>query len=486
MKINRRDFLLGATALPLLPFPFSFKQAKAAVGGGDNLYLVFNPLRNVEDGELNEYVTMAQLEKLLAEMKVPNGSTVIATGLRSGVAGQEYDLPGELALKWDLGSPWHGKVTHHLDSSPVPLSKEDPIVAGMFGVLNPATAHTFEVGDAKLQGSVLWTFSEDETVKEPFGIGFHNGFQDVDHGLTNALYLCSREAKAGEFREDYWRSRMSQYMPNLQDDTIWNNFTSSIGKSWVESQWIPYMKKQGWVGAAIILEGSMMNPALFHMLEVKNRTSPQQPAFQIGKGTHTALKIRFGREVRQFVEPGESSWTAVGFLWDTGTPEMQAWEQTSDVFGHDFHIHGARNDGTRLGHMLFSMLGSGNLKVSLYPLQYKNNENAFIFNNDLSLVPQSLSQTQSGLSIQVHNDGENFSRNVKVRLKGGFGKETVVIPTMAPKEKRVVIFNGQEGRNPSGKRIIEVDPDGDFLEGGKGRENNKLVVKSDLSWEWDF
>lgn len=475
IMINRRHFL---TTLGMVPFLGNRLEAIEKWGRKENFYFLFNNLRDVEDGELKEFTTIETIEKIFEREGIPKGSTVIATGLRSGTVENPYEYPGELALHWKYGSPWNGKVTHKVDASPVAFDKKDPVVTAMVGVLQENTAHHFVIDDPKRAGTSLWTFYKDDTVKTIFKKGLHNAFSDVDGGAANDIFKFSQrdyESKAN------WRKKLEKHFPNLSQNLYWQNLESTVDQGVLEKEWMPYIKAQGWPGAAIILRGSFMNILQFHFREVKHQIGVSDPAFAFGKGTHGPLNIRFGREVRPFTEPGESEWTMMGFLWNFDHPThgdaMKVWEKASDVFGHPFHVHGFRNDGSRMGHTLFAQLGTGKLNVSLYPLGYNTNQDAFFFNNDLKVVPKSFQQLPTGLSVQIQNDGENFNKDIVIRLEAGNQKEDVVLPLLKPHEVATVMFSGNIGKNTSAKRKVTLDPTPDFNEGGKGASNNRLAVE---------
>jgi hypothetical protein len=500
MKINRRDFLknLGMTYLfgLLGSLPFFRRVANASSQGiakltrfrtriGQNIFMAFNNIKNPEDGESDEFTTIRSVQEVLKRMEVPTGTSVIGIGARTGGPNAPYASPGEMGYLWKVGDEWNAKVTHHVDASPVPLHLDDPIIVSQVGVLYESTAHHFEINDPSLEGSVLWTLYNDDTGSKTLDVGMHNLFSDVDGGLLEQIYKSSQKAteKPEGWASSRDRSQLQKFMPRLSNDRVWNNFSATLGKTFVHTRWREYVREQRWPGAAVVLKGSMQNVTQFHLREWV-RKSPQEPEFEIGKGTHTFLKIKAGREARPFITKEEGAWTMVGFIWDLDSqrsnPAMNVYRDFSDIFGQDFHIHGFKNDGSVGGHTLCALLGSGKLSVSLYPLSFDKNESAFLFNNDLKWVPDSVVQSSAGLSAIVHNDGENWVRNVSLQLsrKNGLGSyvdtEKQVLSLLKPGERRRVQFKGKAATIANAKRRLWVDREGHFLEGGSGAQNNRL------------
>jgi len=498
-NLDRRSFLgMTAAASTAMLVPSWIKAFAAGTvqiatpspeaGFAENLYWAFLPILSPEHGESDEFTTIANIERLLTEHGVPVGTTVIGIGARSGTVDDVYGAPGEMGYVWTFGEPWQGHVTNVKDASPVPLGKDDPIIVTQVGVLAEDTAHRFEIDDPSLAGSVLWTFYEDETVQTVLHRGLHNSFSDVDGGATETLFHYAQAARS---YPDDWanakaRRRLAAYFPNLWDDAVWENFQATFGMDILHQQWLPYIRQQGWQGAAVVLRGSFMNVNQFHLREW-NAKSPQDPEWELFKGTHTLLKVRYGREVRPYVDPESAEWTKVGFIWDMAradaTPSMEYWQHVSDIFGHPFHIHGFRDDGAHGGHTLCCALGAtGKLSVALYPLRFAAGESAVLFNNDLQVVAESLVGTADGLRVTCRNNGENFARNVRVDLQemGGRDSESITLPLVGPRQDCVVEFKSALARSRTKDRAICVDVPGHFIEGGAGKKNNVLRFDGDL------
>lgn len=496
MKYSRRNFLQtiffgsGFLFLPWLSIKNVLAKSKKfflekfpQADGKKNIFMAFNNIKDPENGESDEYSTIRQLHKILEELKVPPGASVIGIGARSGTPEDVFGAPGEMGYLWRVGTSWDGVVTDHRDASGVPLGLDDPMVVTQVGVLHESTAHHLEYNDASQEGRVLWTFYNDETGKPELGLGMHNIFEDVDGGLLDAIYKTSREAlkKPNSWASSRVRKKLAHFIPDLNKDAVWNNFADSLASPHVHSQWMDYVRKEKWQGAAIVLKGSMANIAQFHLREWV-RKSPSEPEFEIGRGTHTALRVRTGREVRPFITTGEDQWTMVGFLYDldnkTSVPAMKEYRDFADIFGQDFHIHGFKNNNSVGGHTLFAMMGQGPLSVSLYPLEFFNGKSAFLFNNDLIAVKRSLQVTDNEVSVLVQNEGENFVRNIAVTLtvrdpRGlQINPEHVTIPFMNPGEVKRVTFRGSTARNSFARRRITVDRKANLFEGGEGKKNN--------------
>jgi len=500
MKFTRRFFVkssLFSLIAPLLSGS-PFRRTMAEVGrtffakfprarAGENLFLTFNNIKDPEGGESDEFTSIRRVQALLAELGISDGTTVIGIGARTGSPSRPYATPGEMGYLWKMGEPWTGKVTSHIDASPVPLLLDDPIVVTQVGVLHESTAHHFEINDPSLEGSVLWTLYHDDTGSPTLGVGMHNLFSDVDGGLLEDLYDASRAALShpNSWMTDRVRNRLITHIPDLRNNRVWDNFSSTLSNPFIHSRWLPYVRRQGWKGAAIVLRGSMENVTQFHLKEWV-RKSPAEPEFEIGKGTHTSLKIKAGREARPFITHDDKTWTMVGFIWDleasNRSTSMKTYRDFSDIFGQDFHIHGFSQDGTVGGHTLCALLGAGKLSVSLYPLTFERNATAFLFNNDLKIVPSSVAQSSAGLTVQITNSGENFARNVSVRLdRRAFpgvhvDPEDVVVPLMRPGQTVRVQFRGAAARRAGTRRRIRLDRDGHFLEGGSDKANNVVEV----------
>jgi hypothetical protein len=459
--------------------------SRLRVRAGENIFMAFNNIKDAEAGESDEFTSMRNIQKILSEMQVPQGTTVIGIGARTGSPEAPYALPGEMGYLWRTGDAWRGKVTSHIDARPVPLNLDDPIVVTQVGVLHESTAHHFELNSPEREGTVLWSLYNDDTGSPALGYGMHNLFDDVDGGLLSQIYKSSRKALKNpqSWATPKERAKLQRFMPNLKDDRVWSNFSQTLAKPVVHSEWLPYVRSQGWPGAAVVLRGSMENVTQFHLLEWV-RKSPKEPEFEIGKGTHTLLKIRAGREARPFITVDDAEWTMVGFIWDLGSemssPSMPTYQNFSDIFGQDFHIHGFRDDGKVGGHTLCALLGSGKLSVSLYPLTFDENESAFLFNNDLRIVKDSIAQFDGGLVVRVANVGRNFVRNVSVqlskrRLLGSLGAaENLVIPLLRPGEEKLVRFTGKTARDRQARRCLWIDRNGHFIEGEEAEKNNKV------------
>lgn len=498
MSLTRREFI-KSLASPLLIFflPASFFWKISVMASalafkkfprlkrGKNIFLAFNNIKNPENGESDEFTSIRNIQNILKDMDVPLGTTIIGIGARSGHPKNPYAAPGEMGYKWKFGEKWQGMVTSTVDAKPIPLELDDPIVVTQVGVLHESTAHRFVINDPSLEGSVLWTFYNDDTGSKALNVGMHNLFSDVDGGLLNEIYDVSQSAleKPTQWANEKIRSRLQEYMPNFSNDRIWDNFSKTLATPFVHSRWLSYIRNQGWPGAAVVLEGSMQNVTQFHLKEWSRKT-PQEPEFEIGKGTHTFLKIKSGREARPFITNPDGTWTMVGFIWDlesqSSSPSMKTYRDFADIFGQDFHIHGFKDDQSVGGHTLFSMLGRSKLSVSLYPLNFISDETAFLFNNDLVIVPNSITQTDVGLSVIIKNSGENFVRNLSIRLsrKNIFGAhedcEEYVVPQMRPGETLRVNFTGQTAKNPSASRCLWLDRKKHFMEGGEGTVNNRI------------
>ena len=499
---TRRVFVNWGAALPLaallakqeaLASAIGFKntgsQAFANRPFNKNLFMAFNPISNPEKGESDEFTTMRNLERILAEMNVPEGSHIIGIGARSGLPHAPYAMPGEMGYFWKYGSDWDGKITSPKDSSPLPFGKDDPVTVTQVGILDPQTAHRLTFDDANERGKVLWSLENDATTYPVIKRGFHNMFSVHDGGMIESIYEAGQaERKLGPaWATETWRKRLSAFIPDLNENQVWENFKASFPSGLLHERCHAYIKEQGWQGAAVVLKGKMANVAQFHLLEW-NRLSPNDPEIEFGKGIHLGpLKVRLGREVRPFMNAGESSWTMVGFIWDMAAPSqpaMSQWQDASDIFGNDFHIHGFRDDGAAGGHTLFSMLGQGELSVDLYPINFIEGAGAYCLNNDLEVMTSSLRQLSDGLQVKVRNNGEMFARNVRVDLhilaKIGIaidrkeGTESVVIPMLQPRQEMTLTFAGKNGLQTDRLRQVSIDPDANFKEGNGGRGNNVL------------
>jgi hypothetical protein len=492
MFFSRRKFLAGSAGFSLLSLARPSKLVAAAlkdrplagVDGRQNLFMAFNNIRNPEEGESDEFTTIRNIERVLAEVDVPRGSTVIGIGARTGSANDPYSAPGEMGYAWEYGTPFRASVTSIKDASATPLNVDDPIPVTQIAVLDESTAHRFEYDDPSRAGTALWNFYKDETTVEGVNLGMHNTFSDRDGGMLEAVFDQSQAAlknPKGWATSDA-RKSLQKFMPRLREDKVWKNLAQSMGNPVLHSEWLPYIRQQGWQGAAVILRGSMMNVAQFHLQEW-NRHSPADPKFKVGSGMHGPLKIQMGQEVRPFITPAEGAWTMVGFIWDlenkTSTPSMREYESFSDLFGQDYHIHGFQDNGSIGGHTHFSALGEGKLSVSLYPLKFEAGKTAFLFNNDLKFDWGSLKQSTGGLKIKVRNDGQNFVRNLAVQLAvvGTLGHldspQKLLIPKMAPGESIEIYFQGDAGRAGTVERELWLDRDGHFIEGGEGTRNNR-------------
>lgn len=500
--LSRRVFVNWGAALPLaalvakqeafadaLGFKNTGMQAFANRPFSKNLYIAFNPINNPEKGESDEYTTMRNLERILGEMKVPQGSHIIGIGARSGVPGAPYAMPGEMGYFWKYGSEWDGKITSPADATPLPFGLDDPITVTQVGILDPESAHRITFDDASERGKVLWSLENDETTYPVVKRGFHNMFSIRDGGMIETIYEAGQAAqKQGpSWATNVWRKKLTVHIPDLAEDVVWENFKATFPRGLLHERCHTYVKEQGWQGAAVVLKGKVSNVAQFHLMEW-NRHSPNDPELEFGKGIHLGpLKVRLGREVRPFINKGETDWTMVGFIWDmaaSSQPMMSHWQDASDIFGNDFHIHGFRDDGVAGGHSLFAMLGAGEVSIDLYPLNFMEDAGAYCLNNDLEVISTSLAQFSEGLQIKIRNNGEMFARNVRVDLNilnnlgimvdRNEGVETVVIPELQPRQEMMVSFTGKNGKNADRLRQVVIDPEGNFKEGNSGRGNNAL------------
>ncbi len=492
MEFTRRRFLASSAGASLLSFFNPTRlladalKAKpfAKVDGRQNLFMAFNNIHNPESGESDEFTTMHNLERVLGEMDVPRGRTVIGIGARTGFANSPYSAPGEMGYRWEYGTPFEGVVTHIKDASATPLGKDDPIMVTQVAVLDESTAHHFEYNDPAQAGKALWTFYNDNTGE--LGKGMHNLFSDMDGGMLETVYNKSQAAlrDPNGWGTSSARNALQKFMPRLGEDKVWNNLSKTLGNTLIHSEWLPYIRKQGWPGAAIVLRGSMMNVAQFHIQEWNFRAANDGHRIQIGKGKHGPFHIQFGQEVRPFITPAAGTWTMVGFLWDlqsgSSTPSMKDYSVFSDLFGQDYHIHGFQDNGSVGGHTHFSMLSEKKLTVSLYPLSFQGGQTGFLFNNDLRFDKSKALQSSSSFSINVVNDGQNFLRNVNVQIAtvGLFEAlgniERIVIPKMAPGESVRVTFKGAAATSTTEQRDLWIDRNGAFIEGGAGTGNNRV------------
>ncbi len=506
-KLSRRQLLrlggMGAAGLALpfasaLPLPGSaraLRRVSAApltpgMGPTGNLYLLFNSVPQGESGESDEFTTAANLRRLLGELRVPWGATVIALGTRSGTPADPYGLPGEMALHWREGSPWTGVVTDPTDASPVAWGEDDPCPFLMVGVLDDATAHRFRIFGQ--EGACLWNFYRDDTVRPLLGVGFHNAFSDRDGRLAETLYRSARGARrdpagwatAGE------RDRLAGFLPLLRDDAVWDRFRSTWAVPLVKSSLLRYVRDRGWHGAAVVMRGAFESVVAFHQ-QAWNHRLPGEGDYELFTGGGGPLGFRYRSEYRSFAEPESAAWTMMGFLWNTeaqgAVPDVGRWMDDSDIFGHPFHVHGFRDDGSRLGHVLSACVGRGPIEIALYPLRFEQGNGAHAFDNDLRLLPETLRQTATELSVVLENDGESFARRVAVRLSDFFGvrKETVELPIVGPRERVRLRFTSSIGRDArAGYRDLRADHRKAFLEGGDGKANNRLAFDAALRWRW--
>jgi hypothetical protein len=488
MTLSRRRFIRNASAIPVVGLGVSGlslgSRSSAALAGleyrGENLYLAFNAIREVEAGESDEYTTIANIERILTELGVPSGTQIIGIGARSGTASDPFGKPGEMGYLWEFGSPWRGGVTSTVDASFVPLAKDDPIIVTQVGVLTPSSGHHFRYDNPDLRGSVLWTLFEDETVRPAYQIGFHNAFKDLDGGLTETIYHCSRAAlkNPANWARPRDRAKLEKFMPDLRDDKVWSCFSQTLGEPFLIKHWQKYIKEQGWDGAGVVIQGEMANVLQFHLREW-NQKSPNEPSFEIGQGTHPPLNIRHGREIRQFITKEPSHWSMVGFIWNMessqASPPMHEWMRFSDLFGQPFHIHGFRSDGLIGGHTLMPLLSAGVLTVSLYPLSFKENETAFRLNNDLLMRRETLLVTEDLVQVDVQNHGDNFARNVVCSLRDRRGRgQSITLNVLNPHEIRNLRFARPER---SGTYVLSIDSPKNFFEGGEGRKNNEFLIQ---------
>jgi hypothetical protein len=494
MSFTRREFLQGSAGALLSAYGLSGARFAwgappkgfATTGATDfsrfslnerNLFFAFNAIGEAEGGESDEFTTIENIERILAELRAPAGTRIIGIGARTGTESNVYGLPGEIGYTWKLGDPWNAKTTSAADGSALPLGKRDPLPVTQVAVLREETARPLEIPAGDLEDRVLWAFQHDDTFRQLYQHGFHNLFADLDDGRVDLLYRAAREAgKRGPgWATDDWKRDLRRVLPRLADEERWARFLEWFPGGFLRERALSEIRREGWEGAAVVLEGRFSNVVQFHLREWVRKT-PKEPTFQLRKGTHVPpLNVKVGREVRPYLTAEPADWTMVGFLWDRKNrksyPSISRWAQAVDLFGEDFHLHGFRNDGTAGGHTLFCT-GAGPLKVTLYPLSFVEGKSALVLDNDLAFLPETLRREGDQVVVSLRNDGENFSRNVKVALTAkGKVRQSQSLPVLRPRERREVSFRWEDGlKRPE----LVIDREGRFLEGGEGTRNNRL------------
>ncbi len=464
-----------------------------------NEILIFNPNREIgAGGETQEFSTIENVKRVLRERGIQPHEIVLAVGDRSGRAGDPLGYPGEVIVHGAWGEDGDGLqlVSEEPASGrTAPLREDDVILFTIVMRLDPATGIELPVyDDPSRAGTVLWSFHRDESAVRigPLRFGFFNVFSDVDGGLTEDFFKAAEAAREapGIWATEEWRSRLAAHVPPLEDDRIWKNLSQSMHEGLLFGEWIPELRRRGHAGAAVVMRGSAMNVNTFRVKKI-NRTKPSDPRikFKLDGGTP---RFELPQEAGLDAEHDPARWTFVGLITDFENeaafrPSLETWKHGSEAFGSGFHIHGYRQDGRKTGHVLTAMLGPEKLQVVLYPLDFSKPEKAMVHNNDLRLAAVTKLSDGSVRAV-VENLGENFARDVgvayRVRTRNARGsgtrvhEERVAIPLLGPREARTVEIVSPDGsRNGSVRSAtVIVDPGGDFLEGGQGRENNVLDV----------
>jgi hypothetical protein len=476
-SFSRRSFVNFCAASPFLA---AWDKSAAALyrntAPSGNIFLAWNDIHGPENGESDEYTTIENIVRMVRDWGIPNGRRLIGIGARSGTPDATFEMPGEMGYSWLLGSPWEGLISNPTGGPALGLGMSDPIPVTQVGILDDHTAHRFTLDGSSMAGQVLWSFYNDDTFNERTHKGFRNLFSDVDAGLADTLFQAANLAKAspGNWATNAWRQKLARFMPNLASDEYWRAFVATLHSSILERDWLPYIRSQNWQGAAVVLRGSMMNVGQFYFKEW-NRRAPSEPNFKVGAGMHGPLHMQYGREMVPVMRNEDSDWSMVGFIFDTErNPDLVKWRRASDIFGQPYHIHGFRADGKHGGHTLMSTMGTGNLELSLYPLNFTSGESSYFFDADLRVVTSSLEQLSTSLSIQIENVGANFARNVTVKLENILTnrKEEVVIPMMRGGERATARFTGTIAKDQSARRRVTADPRHNFIETTAAQRNN--------------
>lgn len=497
MKLSRREILALGGSLPFLHLSnaFGFEalrkiSSQNLAASNDNLMMIFNSIPDGHSGESDEFCTMQGVVESLEAMKIPKNRTLIGLGIRTGFANNPFAAPGEMAMAWDMTKPWEdvAVIGSNVDSSPVPFNKDDPMPFGFFGVLNPESAYKFQYGGPQDSGKVLWDFNQDDTTVPVIGLGFHNSFSHVDGGMMNELYKAAKDAKSQHFNwgDQKRRTKIQKYLYGADRNLDYTNISRTLGGGIIEKEWLPLLRRKGWKGAAVILRGRFQNVVQMHNTEWNHRYPGDGIFDGFNKGTGRPLGMKLKTEYKIYNEDTPAEWTQMGFIWDFETyPEILDWAHLADGFGHLYHFHGYREDGTRMGHTMMASLADSAIDVELYPLTFESGKTAIHVNDDLIATPINFKPGSSNVTVRVENKGWNSCRNVEVKLSQSnmVLSRAEIIPHLKPQSFEEVTFTNL-AISPSTSFRIAVDSKKHFLEGGLKKANNKFVLYPNGTWKY--